>query len=181
MRKKIVAVSTMLLIILATSITFAWFSNSEAITNKFNMGTIKVEVYEPEFKDLTNVKVGEYEKEVLVVSKGTKKTYVRVRLIPEWSEPSLPISNVQLNLNNTTDWVDGGDGHYYYKYYLTKDQETSLLLESVTFTSLGSEYDGKTLTIKVVAEGVQITNDAWKYVWGLTELPFPKEVPKPIM
>lgn len=179
MRKKIIAVSTMLLIILTSSIAFAWFSNSEAITNKFNMGTIKVEVSEPRFKDLTNVEVGKHDKEVLVVSKGTKKTYVRVRMIPEWSDPNLPVSNVKLNINST-DWIDGQDGHYYYKYYLTKDQETSLLLQSVTFTSLGPEYDGKTLTIKVVAEGVQITHDAWKYVWGLTELPFDEKVPKPI-
>lgn len=178
MRKKIIAVSTMLLIILATSITFAWLSSSEAIANKFKMGTIKVEVLEPEFQDLTNVSTGNYTKNVQVASRGTKRTYVRVRLIPEWSEPSLPISNVQLNLS-LTDWVDGGDGHYYYKYYLTKNQETSLLLQSVTFTSLGPEYNGKTLTIKVVAEGAQITNGAWKDIWGISTLPFVEGIPKP--
>lgn len=178
MRKKIIAVSTMLLIILATSITFAWFSSSEAITNKFNMGTIKVEVLEPGFQDLTNVDIGTYTKNVQVASRGTKRTYVRVRLIPEWSDPSLPISNVQLNLN-LTDWIDGQDGHYYYKYYLTKDQETSLLLQSVTFISLGPEYNGKTLTIKAVAEGAQITHDAWKDIWGINTLPFEGNVPKP--
>lgn len=176
MRKKIVAVSTIILLISMVGFTFAWFLSSEVKVNEFKMGTVKVEVLEPGFNDLSDVQIGEYTKNVLVASRGTKKTYVRVRLIPEWSDPSLPISNVQLNLN-LVDWVDGGDGHYYYKYYLTKDLETSLLLQSVTFTELGPEYDGKTLTIKAVAEGVQITHNAWKEIWGITTLPFPEGVP----
>ncbi|MBU5311747.1 hypothetical protein KQI38_06875 [Tissierella carlieri] len=178
MRKKIIAVSTIALIILISTVVFAWFISTESIANKFKMGTIKVEVLEPGFEDITDVSTGTYTKNVQVASLGTKRTYVRIRLIPEWSEPSLPISNVQLNLN-LGDWVDGGDGHYYYKYYLTKDQVTSLLLESVTFTSLGPEYDGKTLSIKAVAEGAQITHNAWKDIWGISTLPFPEGVPAP--
>ncbi len=178
MRKKTIAVSTILLIILLSSMTYAWFFESESIDNIFKMGTIEVEVLEPGFDDLTNVSTGNYTKNVQVASRGTKRTYVRVRLIPEWSNPSLPVSNVEFNLN-LGDWVDGGDGHYYYKYYLTQNQVTSLLLESVTFTDLGPEYNGETFTIKVVAEGAQITHDAWKDIWGITSLPFPEGVPAP--
>lgn len=177
-KRKVTIVSVMILILLATSISFAWFLDSKAIANNFQMGTVEVEVLEPGFQDLTGVNTGNYTKNVLVASRGTKRTYVRVRLIPEWSEPSLPVSNIQLNLN-LTDWVDGGDGHYYYKYYLSKNEETSLLLQSVTFTSLGPEYNGKTLTIKAVAEGVQITHDAWNDIWGITALPFAQGNPKP--
>jgi hypothetical protein len=178
MKKRVIAISTLALIVLAVGMTSAWFLASESEANKFKMGTVEVEVVEPGFNDLTGIQAGTHNKNVKVVSRGTKRTYVRVSLVPEWSEPSLPISNVQLNLSSS-DWVDGGDGFYYYKYYLTKNQETSLLLQSVTFTSVGPEYNGKTLTIKASAEGVQITHDAWKDIWGRTSLPFTPGIPKP--
>lgn len=178
MKKRVIAISTIILIALVLGTTSAWFLASESKANEFKMGTIEVEVLEPGFQDLTDVSAGEYTKNVKVASRGTKRSYVRVALFPEWSEPSLPISNVQLNLN-LVDWVDGGDGFYYYKYYLTENQETSLLLNSVTFSQLGPEYDGQTLTIKAMAEGVQITNNGWKEVWNKTSLPFTEGVAKP--
>lgn len=178
MKKRVIAIATVALIVLAVGITSAWFLASESRANEFKMGTVEVEVLEPGFQDLTNISTGTYNKNVKVASRGTKRTYIRVSLFPEWSEPSLPISNVQLNLN-TADWIDGGDGFYYYKYYLTQDQETSFLLQSVTFSSVGPEYKGETLTIKALAEGVQITHDAWKDVWGRTSLPFTPGIPKP--
>lgn len=178
MKKRVMAISTIVLIVLAVGMTSAWFFTSKVKANEFRMGTVEVEVLEPGFQDLTNIDAGTYNKNVKVASRGTKRTYLRVSLFPEWSEPSLPTSNVKLNLN-LNDWVDGGDGFYYYKYYLTQDQETSFLLQSVTFSSIGPEYKGKTLTIKALAEGVQTTHDAWKDVWGITSLPFTPGTPKP--
>lgn len=179
MKRKGIVVSTILLIVLIAGVSSAWFLDSEAKVNEFKMGTVKVEVLEPGFEDKTDVEVGTpYDKNVMVISKGTKKTYVRVRLIPEWSNPSLPVSNVVLNLAENSNWVySDDDGYYYFKYYLTQGQETSPLLESVTFTTLGPEYSGQTLTIKAVAEGVQITHEAWKDVWGIESLPFVPERP----
>lgn len=171
MRKKIVAVSTIILIALMTTMVFAWFISTESVANKFKMGTINVEVLEPGFENLTDIKVKNYPKNVQVASRGTKKTYVRVRLIPEWSDPSLPVSNVQLNLAANSDWVYY-EGYYYYTNYLTQNEITSLLLESVTFTELGPEYEGAVFTLKVVAEGAQITNNAWMDIWGISKLPF---------
>jgi hypothetical protein len=84
---------------------------------------------------------------------------------------------VQFNLADNSDWVLHGDGYFYFKYYLTQGQVTSELLQSVTFTDLGPEYSGKTLSVKVLVEGVQTTHDAWKEVWGLTELPFEPDMP----
>lgn len=176
MRKRLIAVSTIVLLIFIIGISLAWFLSTESQANKFVLGTIEVEVLEPGFSDITDTKARTYEKNVQVRSLGTKKTYVRVRLVPEWSNPSLPVSNVVFNLASNSDWIYS-DGHYYFKYYLTKNQETSLLLDSVTFTELGPEYEGETLTIKAVAEGAQITHEAWKDIWGITSLPFMPEQP----
>ena len=180
MKAKTLAISTIVLIVLIVAgATMAWFTTDANASNKFKMGTVDVIVVEEDFPDggYSEVTTGvTYTKNVQVQSIGTKKTYVRVRLVPEWSDPSLPVSNAILNLADNEDWILHTDGYYYFKYYLTTNQLTSKLLEKVTFTELGSEYNGKIFTLKVVAEGVQITHEAWKVVWGLNELPFTPNV-----
>ena len=175
MKKKIIAISMIFLAVLTVAGgSMAWLlSNPGEAVNQFEMGTVKVQVVEEGFTDINDAVATVYDKNVQVRSLGTKRTYTRVRLVAEWSEPSLPVSNVVLNLAANGDWTGKqADGYYYFKYYLKENEITSLLLDSVTFTELGSEYEGATFTLKVVAEGVQITHEAWKDVWGLTSLPF---------
>lgn len=173
MKRKAIIISTIVLLVLTVGISMAWFLDEDLAENEFNMGTVKVEVLEPDFEAPSDIQVGpEYDKNVQVKSTGNKRTYVRVKLIPEWSNPSLPVSNVKFILAQNDDWVAGGDGYYYYKHVLTEGETTSSLLQSVTFTSLGPEYEGQTLTIKAIAEGVQITHEAWKSVWGIDKLPW---------
>lgn len=176
MKSKRLAISTIILVILLVAgTTLSWFTTGDAKTNEFKMGTVKVKVIEEGFENIENATATKYDKNVQVQSLGTKRTYVRVRLIPEWSNPSLAVSNVQLNIANNGDWILHTDGYYYFIYYLTQNQITSKLLESVTFTDLGPEYEGATFSLHVLAEGVQITHEAWKDVWGLTDLPFAVE------
>lgn len=181
MKMKYISISIIVLIALMISGgSLAWFITDASAINQFKCGTVEVEVLEPGFADVTGVVVNtEYKKNVMVKSLGTKKTYVRVRLVPQWSDPSLPVSNVILNLADNSDWIknDPDDGYYYFIYYLSRDQTTSKLLESITFKELGPEYEGKTFTLKVVAEGVQITHNAWKKVWRITDLPFIPDQP----
>lgn len=175
MKKRIAVVTTILLVtIIIAGGSMAWLlSNPGKAVNEFKMGTVKVEVIEEGFTDISEAVATTYDKNVKVRSLGTKKTYVRVRLVPQWSEPSLPVSNVVLNLSGNGDWTDKqADGYYYFKYYLTENHITSSLLNSVTFTELGQEYEGASFTLKVVTEGVQITHEGWKDVWGLANLPF---------
>lgn len=174
MKKKTIIITLVLLIsLLVAGGSMAWFTSSpSAISNIFIYGTVKVKVVEEGFSDLQNVSATTYNKNVQVQSLGSKTTYVRVRLVPEWSDPSLPVSNVVLNLN-LNGWTGRqGDGYYYYKSKLTQGEVTGKLLDSVTFTSLPPEYEGATFTLKVVAEGVQTTHEAWKSIWGIASLPF---------
>lgn len=179
MKTRIIKLSLIVMLILSmASASFAWFSADGAKTNVFTLGTIEVKVYENGFQDIEGATVTTYDKNVQVKSLGSKRTYVRVRLIPEWSNPSLPVSNVQLNLASNGDWVFS-DGYYYYKYYLQQNELTSLLLESVSFTELGEEYSGEVFKLHVIAEGSQITHNAWEDIWGISSLPFMGGVPKP--
>lgn len=89
MKKKIVLLTAFALVaILVAGGTMAWFtSNPEAVTNTFKAGTVKIKVNEHGFKDKTNVNPGDcYDKVVTVKSHGSKATYVRVQLTPEWKD-----------------------------------------------------------------------------------------------
>lgn len=180
MKKRVIMVVSLVALVslLVVGGTMAWFTSTpEAVENTFTAGTVEIEVNEHGFEDIVNWNPGDTTtKEVSVVSNGSKKTYVRVSLTPVWVvgeyEEALPNSNVVLNWNNQ-DWVLHDNGWYYYKNILNKDDETSLLLESVTLkgAETGNEYQGKALTVTVKAEAVQASHEAYKDVWNLEVLP----------
>ena len=176
MKKKYMLISTAILIsLLVGGGTMAWFSYSGSATNEFTMGTVQVEVLKSGLEDITGAEEEkEYQQSVVVKSLGNKKAYIRVRFIPQWSNPSLPVSNVELILGGNTNWVkvESDDGYDYYSYYLTENEKTQPLPVSVKFTKLGPEYKDQTFTLKVAAEGIQTTNRAWRTLWGLDKLPF---------
>ena len=98
MRMKKTGIAIIMLLCIASSVTYAWFTAGEAKENRFDMGTVSVEILE-EFEPIVDVMADvDYEKVVKVKSNGSKKSYVRVKIFPEWSEPSLPVSNVEFNL-----------------------------------------------------------------------------------
>lgn len=162
--------------------TMAWFTSEDEVTNKFTAGTVKIEINEHEFEDIIDWNPGDTtDKDVSVKSLGSKGTYVRVSLTPVWldggTETDLATSNVTLNTVNSDKWIKSGDWYYYYKI-MDKDQETELLLDSVTLAGLGTnnDYQGKTLRINVKAESVQASHEAYKDAWNLTSLPAEVEI-----
>lgn len=176
-RNIIIFLTITLLALLVIGGTMAWFTSTpDALENNFTAGTVEIEVDEHGFKDVEDVNPGDtYTKQVSVKSSGSKQTYVRVKLTPQWNPSNLSVHLVTLNTNDGADddWVFH-DGWYYYKWILRPGAlETTLLLESVTFDSeeMGNEYQGATFTLKVEAEAVQASHDAYKTVWGLGELP----------
>lgn len=174
--KKRILISLSLIVVFAFVLgaTFAFFTaTAPPVTNTFKTGTVNVEVNEHGFENVDNWNPGDTtNKDVTIKSKGSKKTYVRVKLTKMWTN-ELPNDNVELVLANNNDWVYS-DGWYYYKKILNKNEETSKLLDAVKL--IGSitenEYQGQTLSVNVETEAVQATHDAYKDVWGLTSLPF---------
>ncbi|MGO1820291.1 MAG: TasA family protein, partial [Senegalia sp. (in: firmicutes)] len=170
--KKRILISLSLVVVFAFVLgaTFAWFTDSSgAVTNTFTAGTVAVEVNENGFENIDNWNPGDTtNKDVTVISKGSKKTYVRVKLTKMWTN-QLPNDNVELVLANSGDWVYS-DGWYYYKHILNENEETTKLLDAVKLIGpiTDNEYQGQTLTVNVEAEAVQATHEAFKDVWGLT-------------
>ncbi|MDD3839158.1 MAG: TasA family protein [Clostridia bacterium] len=183
MKKRIVLIISLVALasLLVIGGTMAWFTNiPDPVFNKFTAGSVKVEVNEHDFQDIENWNPGDVtDKEVSVISNGSKATYVRVALTPTWSNDE-SVDNVKLYLN-TQDWLffdedqDGlpDDGYYYYKDILNQGDETNNLLTKVELIgdATGNDYQDATLTIKVDAQAVQASNDAYKDVWDLEVLP----------
>lgn len=160
--------------------TLAWFTSEAEVTNTFKAGTVEIEVLEKgETEDITNWNPGDTtDYDVSVKSLGSKQTYVRVKLEPVWydddEEAEVDENNVELIFGEDLEenWVLD-DGWYYYKEILEQNQETSLLLDKVHLKGkeTGNEYQGLTLKIKVEAQAVQASNDAYKDAWGINSLP----------
>jgi len=160
--------------------TLAWFTSEAEVTNTFTAGTVEIEIMEGEQeKNISNWNPGDTtDYDVWVKSLGSKDTYVRVKLEPVWydddGEAEVDENNVELTL--AEDWEDYwvlADGWYYYKNILGEDDETSLLLDEVHLKGeeTDNKYQGLTLKIKVEAQAVQASNDAYKVAWGIDSLP----------
>lgn len=137
----------------------AWFSSAAESSQDLTMTSIELNLIQNELEELRVENIG----------KGP--AYVRVRLVPQWSDRNLSISNVEVNAGSE-DWEFTADGYYYFRYYLTEGQKTSDLIESIEISNMGPEYEGAYLMIKATAEGVLVSNESWKDVWGMEELPF---------
>lgn len=164
MKKKLIIISTILLISIAVAgNTFAWFSASSNNPMQRKM---------PDRTEMSTIDVRVLDEDVRVQSLGTGETYVRVRLAPRWSDQNLSISNVEIRLNSE-DWTDKqADGYYYYKKALTKDQITSPLVKNINIPERTIEYRGETFELNALVEGVQKNKEAVKRVWGIDRLPF---------
>lgn len=187
-RSVLVGILLLSLAALLAAGTWAWFTHmADPVVNEFTAGTVDIDINEHGFVNIENWNPGATtDKKVSVKILGSKCIYVRVSITPVWgyldgetfvAEPGLPVDNVILNWNKD-DWVYA-DGWYYYKEILCPgdDNETSLLLRSVTLGgSTGNEYQGKVLRIVVNAEAVQASHDAYKDAWGLSALPAGVEI-----
>ncbi len=160
MKNRLIIFSAILLIsIMVAGGTFSWLiSNPEASSTDLEMGVVRVEVIENDPDSIG------------VVNAGTSDCYLRVLLIPQWSDRSLSVSNVEIDINDTY-WIEK-EGYFYYKESLGVGETTANLIENIDFAELTPEYEGAELTLKVVAEGVQSANEAWKEVWSIDSLPF---------
>lgn len=144
--------------------TQAWFSSAAESSQELLMTTVELNLIQDDLEDLRVENIG----------KGS--VYIRVRMLPVWSDNDLSISNVKVEANEE-DWIGMSDGYYYFRYYLVPGQITSSLIQKIELMSVDSEYEGSYLSIKVTAEGVLATNEAWKQAWGIEELPFEPEQP----
>ncbi len=132
----VLVVSAVLLVIVAVGGTFAWLtSRSGEVANSFKVGKISIEVNE----ELD----GNTKKNVTVENTGTARAYIRAVVVINWvnvngdmlyGEPPYEDTDYTVDYN-TTDWIHGSDGFWYYKYPVDPNASTKNLINSLTPTA----------------------------------------------
>ncbi len=168
-KKMILGSSILLVVLLVIGGTMAWFTAStDPVENKFKAGTLEIEVEETFDEEAAqNVNPGDsYEKLVKVNNIGSKKAFVRLKLVADFE--GLPTTVATYPILNG--WVLHTDGYYYYPAEIAVGGATPNIIEAVTFAGagMGNEYQGKKFTLSVTdIEAIQVTNGAALAQWGV--------------
>lgn len=193
----IIILSILVVVIAALGTAWALFSDKEEDNSQIQIGNINVDLLEDWPKPGESVNsdnpdetydefgIRKYEKSVQGHSTGDIPAYVRIRCIPivqyyrvedesktgNWITASIEQEDIVLHIEGEK-WVRDGD-YYYYKEILNKDEKTGVLNIDWQLSELPStiqEYDIRT-DVKVILEYAQTTNDVWKEVFQINELP----------
>lgn len=140
---------------------WAWNSHQASQENNMQSRTVSVKINE-EFPDPT-VEAGKTKiKEVTLKNTGTAASFVRISYSESWITDTAQLEGngeVQKNWTSswTDDWMDGGDGWYYYKKVLPAGANVRILT-GVTFPPTIPEDAEYTLDFMV--ESVQVSDQA---------------------
>lgn len=161
----------------AIGTTFAWQTWDLSVTNELRSHTTTVEVKE-DFQPEQGVKKVQFR------NTGSSSVFLRVSYTEYWEkveekEDGTLVSEYLLSnkVNGTematkhwtqywvggknSQWIDGGDGWYYYTEVLKSGESTNLILESVTFENIANdnkEYLDANYKLYFKAEVVQCSD-----------------------
>ena len=164
-KKSLTALIALILIVcLAVGGTVAFIvTQTQAVKNTFTPSDVTVDIQE-DFDG--NIKSSITVLNVNDADKEDVPCYIRVKLVSNIQDNdgnvlrAAPLGKISLG----NDWIDGGDGCYYYKNVVEVGQSTSNLLAegaSITLT------DGQ--VVEVLAEGIQaMPKQAVIDAWGRT-------------
>lgn len=165
--------SLALLIVLLVGTTTAFLIASDGpITNSFNSSKVTCQVNEKSFNGTTKTNV-------TISNTGDTEAYIRAAIVVTWKDAengnvygSVPVKITDYNITlNLTDWIDGKDGFYYYKYPVApNDQassETSALITDCTY--VGNAPAGYGLNVEILGSAIQsvpvsVVNEKWSAV-----------------
>jgi hypothetical protein len=156
--------------ILATLGAYAFQSDVDEVQNNLRSGALVVNIAESTFVSGAGIIAGEEytgDKQIDIVSSGTYPGVVRVMVSAQIREDAggddllLDASEV-LFVNLNPDWVDGGDGYYYYTKVIEPAQ-TVAFCDNIELGTLGPDHDTFKLTIDVLAEAHYLTDSAYPH------------------
>ena len=148
--------------------------------NDFQVGQVETKIDEVFDGTITEIeKDVSRTKEVRIQNTGTIKQFVRVMVLPEvrtsivgdaQNEQVLPLvigADLELEEMATADWVDGGDGYYYYiKEAVEPGEYTSYLFKTVKLSDqLADRYHHADLSITLKVETINCAQFAYRDAW----------------
>lgn len=172
----LICVSAVALLSLTAGSALAYLkADTQQAENNFTPGVIDVEVFEPNSSNYTIQSDGSVNKVVQVENvkrdEHSAPAYVRVKLVPimRWkngNDGSGDEVKVTYKLN-TAEWSSPDkDGFYYYKGVLTPGETSPEVISSATVE--GRIPSDKKLEIQVIADAVQVSEEATQKAWGKT-------------
>lgn len=151
--KRVLGIAALAIVAAAVGATIAYNADSMNFANKFTLTDDKA-VFTEVFESPANWQpCQEISKTATATNPNNTARYVRVKYTEYWRKANSAISDdnhtttelpltwtesgttnryAVINFQNQSDWLDGGDGWYYYKNALAKDATTSSLFKSVT-------------------------------------------------
>lgn len=183
MKRKLLILSVLLICAATVTVgTLAFFTAEDTAHNVITSGGVNIRLVEKtkgedgvliDFPDggLTGIMPGtEASKIVSVQNTGASEAWIRVTMELEiLSADGNPLPNelqvdgmmvAAVTPNVEQDWLDGGDGYYYYRYPVAPEDSTANFLETVRFApEMGNEYQDCTVLLTVSAQAVQTANN----------------------
>lgn len=156
---------------LGSLIVYAATNASDVKSNDLEVGILKGDVKE-DFTETSEVNQDtDVKKEVAVENTGNVPLFTRVMLFPEILSSNskvLPaIIGEQIKLTIGSEWLDGGDGYFYYTGKLISGDTTSNLITTVNIDSSKTtdEYTDAVLTIYTKSETVSTSGNNYRQAW----------------
>jgi len=186
--KKIIIFPILLLIIaILVPIGFSLFSDEKQAEKHVKIGEIKVVLEEdPEWEENEDeLGIKKYTKAVKGVSAAEGDAYVRVRCIPiveyykkdaageegQWITAPVPQENIIVAIN-ADEWVNDGE-YWYYTKVLKGFEKTDVINIDWQVTELPTEISGNDIRtdVRVILEYAQASNNMWKEIFQIDDLP----------
>ena len=181
-KKKILvlAVSVCLVAILAIGGTLAYFTDEEEATNTFTVGNVDITLTEPNWEgsgseDAPEVYPGEpLAKDPTVTNVGANPCFVRIKVtgLDCLGNAGMITYRTDYVANKLGDnWVDGGDGYFYYNKVLEAGKTTDALFDQIVIPTGLENGDAETaFNVVVTAEAVQAqgAQPSWSAVQAMT-------------
>ncbi|WP_137664653.1 hypothetical protein [Enterococcus hulanensis] len=166
-----------LAVVLVTLSTFAWFTTSDSMQNKFKSGNPLFDVALVDDFTSPNELTPETEINKVVAAKNTETidAFVRMMVFPAALKDGEPFEvqledHVQLIGLDTSKWKDGKDGYFYYLEKLAPGETSSNLFEKVKLIIPNDQKDNyKDVTFDIVAKTEAIHTKKYDYRiswWG---------------
>lgn len=175
----VIAFSCLLLLIGGSYLVYAAMTATDREENDFRVGQVEMSIVE-DFEVRTEVpKDFSVKKEVSIKNNGSINQFVRVMVSPQvqaeiagdaQNKQILPLkigTDLILEEMTTSDWLDGGDGYYYYiKEAVKPGKETSELFKKVKLSDqLRDRYHDAKLSIILKAETINCAEFAYRDAW----------------
>lgn len=148
-RKKTVLLLAMVVLILAGAVggTLAYIvTSSGPVQNTFTPAHVTCAVEEDFSNNVKN--------NVKIRNTGNTSAYIRAAVVGNWVKDGKIVAPWEDNITyNQSDWVEGSDGYYYYKYAVAAGQVTNNLFNS--YTPGSTPVEDAHLEMTIVCQAVQ--------------------------